>query len=74
MPYLLLFYRVIISIYTCQGLRVPPKLVVAGVCVDDRSAVVAPCDFGSALWVCLGGAESEKSCQDRDKEHHDGFR
>ena len=73
MTYLLLLYRVIVTIYTCQGLRIPPKLVVARVCVDDRGAVVAPCDFGGALWVCLGGAENEKTCQNGGKEHHGGF-
>ena len=57
--YLLLLRRVVVPVYTCQCLRVPPKLVVACVCVDDSGAVVASRDFGSAFWVGLGGAEGE---------------
>jgi hypothetical protein len=59
-PYLLLFYRIVVPIYASQGLRIPSKLVVACVCVDDSSAIIASCDFGSALWVCLSGTRGEK--------------
>jgi hypothetical protein len=70
---LLLLYRVVISIYTCQSLRVPPKLVVACVCVDDSGTVVAACDFSSALRVCLGGAGSEQSREDEEEKHLGGI-
>jgi hypothetical protein len=71
--YLLLLHCIVISIYACQGLRVPSKLVVARVCVDDSGAIIASRDFGSALWICLGGNRGDKRHQSGDNQLHDGF-
>lgn len=71
--YLLLLHCIVISIYACQGLRVPSKLVVARVCVDDSGAIIASRDFGSALWICLGGNRGDKRHQSGNNQLHDGF-
>lgn len=72
-PYLLLLYRIVVSIYACQGLRIPSKLVVARVCVDDSGAIIASRNFCSALWVCLSGTRGKKRRQNGDKVLHDGI-